>query len=68
MYVIIQKNQKEIGIPNGQPTTICSERIAQIRYFLRVGTCVSKTSIEEVKDHESIQSSTTPDPGHLMGT
>ena len=38
-----------------------------MRYFLQVGTGLSKKSKEEGKDQESIQSSTTPDPGHLMG-
>ena len=38
-----------------------------LRYFLRVCTRVSKRSIEEGKDQESIQSSTTLVPGHPMG-
>ena len=42
----------EIGTPNGQPTTIWSERI---RYFLWVGTRVSIKSKEKGKYQESIQ-------------
>ena len=38
-----------------------------IWYLLWVGIRVSKKIMEEGKDQETIQSSTTPDPGHIMG-
>ena len=60
----------------GKPFAVssCSFLLAHLSHRLKVSCCDHRVTVlfsivskEEGKDQESIQSSTTPDPGHCMG-